>query len=434
MLTHWQAEPDLTGLREPSALAELSADERKECHALWDEVGVVLQRVVRQERAALDPKYTNFLDALRNKLTSQGRLEEARTAWGATLESANPLDHNAWFGYAELCLFLGREDEYRRARRTLLARFGSTTNPYFAERTGRACLLRPATGDELRQAVAVTERAAAAAPSADAWATPWFLFARGLAEYRQERFDRAIATLQGDASRLHGPNARLVLAMALHRGGHPAEAKKTLAAAILSYDWRGTQARNHDAWICHVLRREAQGVIVPNLPDFWAGEYQPRDSDERLALLSAQMASCQFRGLYRAAARLYSDVFVAEPKLAESVVEGVRFNAARTAVLAGCGQGQDAGKLDDQERAHLRRQALDWLRQDLTWWSQALDHGNTQTKAQVRPRMQQWRGDPDLAGVRAKDALGKLGDEERERWERLWSDADALQRRASAPE
>ncbi len=61
MLTNWQADPDLAGLREQNALAELPAEERKECHTLWDEVGVVLRRVVQQERAALDPKYTDFL-------------------------------------------------------------------------------------------------------------------------------------------------------------------------------------------------------------------------------------------------------------------------------------------------------------------------------------------------------------------------------------
>ena len=88
------------------------------------------------------------------ELIRQGRLDEARVAWQTALEG-NPLDHNDWFGYAELCLFLGREDEYRRARRDLLARFSITTNPYFAERTGRACLLMPATGEELRQAAAL---------------------------------------------------------------------------------------------------------------------------------------------------------------------------------------------------------------------------------------------------------------------------------------
>jgi serine/threonine-protein kinase len=42
----------------------------------------------------------------------------------------------------------------------LLKRFGGTTDPYAAERISRACLLRPATGDELRRALALAERAA----------------------------------------------------------------------------------------------------------------------------------------------------------------------------------------------------------------------------------------------------------------------------------
>jgi tetratricopeptide (TPR) repeat protein len=434
MLTHWQVEPDLAGIRELKALAEAPAGERDECFALWDEVDSVLRRIAGQERAtALDPKRADPRRAVPTELLRQGRLEEARVAWQAALEG-NPLDHNAWFGYAELCLFLGREDEYRRARRELLARFFSTGSPHFAERTGRACLLLPAAGDELRQAAALARRAAASDPSSHPQDYPWFLFARGLAEYREGRFDQAIATMRGDASGVYGPLARLVLAMALHRDGQLAQARKTLAAAILSYDWRETQARGHDPWICHLLRREAEGLVLPNLPAFRRGEYQPPDGDERLALLAGELASCEFQGLQGAAARLYSDAFAAEPSLAEDVPAGTRYCAARAAALAGCGRGKDADSLRDQERALRRRQALDWLRQDLAWWAGRLDNGNAQTSARARQRLRSWQGDPDLAGVRAGDAFARLPDEERQRWERLWSDVDALLRRASAPQ
>src|SRR5262249_20314896 len=44
MLTHWQVEPDLAGLREPLALDQLSADERNDWLALWNEVAAVLNR------------------------------------------------------------------------------------------------------------------------------------------------------------------------------------------------------------------------------------------------------------------------------------------------------------------------------------------------------------------------------------------------------
>jgi hypothetical protein len=44
LLTLWQDEPDLAGLREPARLKMLAADERKGCLDLWAEVGTVLAR------------------------------------------------------------------------------------------------------------------------------------------------------------------------------------------------------------------------------------------------------------------------------------------------------------------------------------------------------------------------------------------------------
>jgi tetratricopeptide (TPR) repeat protein len=192
------------------------------------------------------------------------RLEDARAAWEKLLER-DPPDHDSWYGYAELCLFLGREEDYRRARRALLRRFGATTNPFDAERTARACLLLPGTDDELRQAVALAERAVAEREG-DRWGHPYFEFVHGLAEYRQGQFDRAIATMQGDASGVLRPAPRLVLALSLHRSGQATEARKTLAAAILAHDWRAMQVHARDQqneWIYHILRREAEAIILP---------------------------------------------------------------------------------------------------------------------------------------------------------------------------
>jgi hypothetical protein len=44
---------------------------------------------------------------------------------------------------------------------------------------------------------------------------------------------------------------------------------------------------------------------------------------------------------------------------------GPRYDAARAAVLAGCGRGRDAAGLDGRSGASFRRQALDWLRDEL---------------------------------------------------------------------
>src|SRR5262249_53245217 len=143
---------------------------------------------------------------------------------------------------------------------------------------------------------------------------------------------------------------------------------------------------------------------------------------------------CHFRKHYAAAARFSRDAFTAEPKLADVVSAHTRYNAACAAALACCRQGTDAEMLDDKDLALWRRQALDWLRQDLIGWGKALDNGNAQTNVEVRRCMRHWQSDSDLAGVRGNDALARLPVEERKMWERLWSDVDALLRRASEPE
>src|SRR5262249_50743561 len=188
--------------------------------------------------------------------------------------------------YPEFCLFVGQEEEYRRARQALLSRFGSTTDPHMAARTARACLLLPATEDELHQAVALAERAAAVEPSKYPRAYSHFLFARGLAEYRRGHFDRAAGTIRGDPDRMLRPAPGLVLAMALHRSGQTAEACKILAAALAPEGPAILRWFLND-WSAHVLRREAEALILPNLAAFLDGKYQPQDNNERLALLGA---------------------------------------------------------------------------------------------------------------------------------------------------
>jgi serine/threonine-protein kinase len=194
-------------------------------------------------------------------LLKQGRVADVRAAWKEEL-AANPPTHDDWFGYAELCLFLEDEAEYRRARHSLLVQFGATTNSDIAERTGRACLLLPAPEGEFEQAVALTNRAVAAQSG-----NPFYLFAQGLARYRQGRFDDAIKLMNGGAAPAMGPCPRLVLAMAQHQKGQKDQPRKTLADAISSYDWSALKAHNHDAWIAHILRREAEALILPDRRD-----------------------------------------------------------------------------------------------------------------------------------------------------------------------
>ena len=145
-----------------------------------------------------------------------------------------------------MCLFLGREEEYRRARTSLIAAFGASTDPHVAERTARACLLLPASDEELGRIVALGGRAWGVDRSKYQAVYPHFLFVQRLAEFPRGRPDRATAVMQGEASHVLGPAPRLVLAMAQHRSGREADARRTLAAAVLAHDWHPDRIRDQD--------------------------------------------------------------------------------------------------------------------------------------------------------------------------------------------
>ncbi len=170
-------------------------------------------------------------------------------------------------------------------------------------------------------------------------------------------------------------------------------------------------------------------ILDTRLPAILLRTEKPANAAEQIEFARL----CLYQKANTAAARFFRDGFAAEPKLAGAVPTATRYDAACAAALAGCGRGKDADNLDDKERADWRRQALDWLRQDLIWWSKALANGNAQTNTDVRVNMRHSQTDGDLAGVRAKDSLARLPDEERQQWERFWSDVDALLLRVSEP-
>jgi serine/threonine-protein kinase len=78
-----------------------------------------------QQADRLDPDNPEVRKSLRLVLLRQGREQVLEATWRKALD-ADPSDHKAWYGYAEFCLFLGREEDYLRARRALLAKFDAT--------------------------------------------------------------------------------------------------------------------------------------------------------------------------------------------------------------------------------------------------------------------------------------------------------------------
>src|SRR5262249_27147091 len=160
-----------------------------------------------QEALQRDPQNPVVLNSVRAVRMRQGRGQEVQTEWQTALE-ANPPAHEAWFGYAELCLYLGQTKEYHRATRALLERFGGPNDAFIAERVGRACLLLPGSEDEVTTAAALTERAVAILQSTPPRLYPYSRFALGLAQYRLGRWDSAIPIMQFEASEVMGPCPR----------------------------------------------------------------------------------------------------------------------------------------------------------------------------------------------------------------------------------
>jgi serine/threonine-protein kinase len=175
---------------------------------------------------------------------------------------------------------------------------------------------------------------------------------------------------------------------------------------------------SRDHWIWHVLRREAESMIFPRTAAFLEGEYWPRDNIERLALLGV----CRFKNLNLAAARLYTEAFAADPKLADDPHVSHRYNAARVAALAGGGRGEDGDKLSEEERTRWREQAREWLQADLAAWAKTLDSGSRVERDLAKRMLTHWQVVPDLAGLREPSALHKLSADERKECLALWNE------------
>jgi tetratricopeptide (TPR) repeat protein len=175
--------------------------------------------------------------------------------------------------------------------------------------------------------------------------------------------------------------------------------------------------------------RQAEQLVAldTKLSRVLQGEAQPADPSECLGLaLLCRMHKKRFT----AAARFYGAAFAMQPKLAEDMQEGHRYNAACVAALAGSGQGEDAAKLDGAERSRLRQQALGWLRADLEASGKLLEKERDKSRPRVIEQLRHWLANPDLAGVHSEEALAKLPEAERAVWQKFWASVADMRARA----
>jgi serine/threonine-protein kinase len=219
--------------------------------------------------------------------------------------------------------------------------------------------------------------------------------------------------------------AHVALSLTLRQQGRWAEARNATRRCLDVLPERDPQrvTLTQQLQLCdRMLALEAR------LPAVLMGTDRPASVAERLDFAGI----CLAKKRYVAAARLYGDSLAATPGIADDLGAGYRYSAARCAVLAAAGLGADSPKPDNEARGRLRRQALGWLGADLAARAKQLTSWWPGAREQAKTALRHWQQDPDLAGVRDKQALAALPAEERAEWEKLWAEVADLLRRLDA--
>ena len=88
--------------------------------------------------------------------------------------------------------------------------------------------------------------------------------------------------------------------------------------------------------------------------------------------------------------------------------------------------------MGEPEKARWRKQAIDWLKADLAHWTRQVEAGKPEAKGLVRQKLEHWKDDTDLAGIRDEAAVKGLPEDEQKDCRALWAEVDALLKRVEA--
>jgi tetratricopeptide (TPR) repeat protein len=379
--------------------------------------GQLDEAIAAHNRAiALKPDNAAAYSNLSLALADKGRLDEAIAASQKAIELAP----NFWLVYNNLSNALGRKgrlEEAIAASRKAIELKPDEPDSYRNLGAGLNALRR--TDD----AIAALQKAIDLGPNR--YGAHYNL---GVALEAKGRLDRAIEAyrkaieLKPDFAQAHCNLGKI-----LQQNGQFDEALKELRRGhelgTRHPNWRFPSA----TWVQDVVVLKQ---LDERLPAVLEGKSRPKDAADCLAFAEL----CQgYKHYYYAAVRFYEEAFAKQPDLASDLKSGNRYFAASVAALAGCGQGKDADQMDDKERARLRRQAISWLRAELAAWQQLLGKAPDNMRAVVERKMERWQQDPDFAGVRGPETIGKLPEDERQDWQKLWQEVEALRKSAQKP-
>jgi tetratricopeptide (TPR) repeat protein len=177
-----------------------------------------------------------------------------------------------------------------------------------------------------------------------------------------------------------------------------------------------------------ILQFKGFAELEGRLPAVLKGNDRPKNVYDWAALADVAYR----KGQHAASAGLWRDLFLAAPGAAENPQSHHRWWAARVAALAGSGKGKDHPPTDENTRAQLRKQARDWLQADLNDWGKLLDSGLPKDKTALIATLQEWKTDPNLAGLRDQEVLARLPAAERQVCLKLWAEVETLLAKARA--
>ncbi len=163
-------------------------------------------------------------------------------------------------------------------------------------------------------------------------------------------------------------------------------------------------------------------ALEGRLPAVLQGKDRPADAAE--CFLFAEI--CRSKRRFASASGFFADSLEAQPRLADNMKACFRYNAPISAIMAGCGLGEDGPTLSEAKRAHWRQQARKWVQADLVAWARYLDSTLGPDRTLILGILTHWRADPDLAGLRDPAALDRMPEAERQECRRLLSELDAL--------
>jgi eukaryotic-like serine/threonine-protein kinase len=382
-------------------------------HALKSQHRIGEAIAAYREAIRLNPDSSEARNNLGTALGSQGKFEEAATAFREAIR-LKPNDARAHSNLGGALNSLRKHEAAEAACRAAIRLKPDDAQAHFN--------LGSAFGHQGKFADAVAESREAIRLKPDYAEAHYNL---GLAFNGQRDFEQAadefreVIRLKPDFAEAHC-NLGHALRQLHDYPGALAELRKGHELGSKRPDWRSPSAQ----WVA-VAERLVE--LDKRLPAVLKGDDRPKDNSDSLAF--AQM--CYDRGWHAAAARLWGDALKNDPKLGEDRQAQIRYNAACSAALAGCGTGKDEKKPDEEERKKLRMQALEWLKAERDVWAKVVESGKPQGKTVVFPTLQHWRQDSDLAGVRDPEAVKTLPEAEQKAWRELWESVDALVKKAS---